>query len=137
MVDLQTVDMKEDGLTSEAAQKGQALLEAAWKAQGMDKLHEHKTYSVTAVDHWKGLMGKMGKVWPESKGTMELRYAVGSFDSQVEFLDGKEEGLLLVCRAGITMRSNQGKKLCSKKNQTNAFGLVYQPFIIFSSCRID
>ena len=94
MVDLQTVDMKEDGLTSEAAQKGQALLEAAWKAQGMDKLHEHSTYSVTAEDEWRGLMGRMGKVWPEARSALHLKYAVGSFDSQVEFLDGKEEGLI-------------------------------------------
>jgi len=125
MVDLQTVDMKGDGLTSEAAQKGQVLLETAWKAQGMDKLHEHKTYSVTAVDHWKGLMGKMGKVWPESKGTMELRYAVGSFDSQVEFLDGKEEGLIAGLQSWNYYEIEPGQDVAFKEkpNERIQFGL--------------
>ncbi|MFK7847299.1 MAG: hypothetical protein AB8G77_18535 [Rhodothermales bacterium] len=94
LADLQTQTLKRDGLQEEQIAKGKSLLTAAWKAQGMDKLTQYTTYSVVAEDHWRGLMGKMGKVWPESRSEIELKYAINTFDSQVTFLNGKEEGLM-------------------------------------------
>lgn len=93
LADLQTKTLKRDGIQEEQVAKGKSLLTAAWKAQGMDNLNQYTTYSVVAEDHWRGLMGKVGKVWPESRSNLELKYGIGTFDSQVTFLDGKKEGL--------------------------------------------
>ena len=92
-VDLRTKDFKKTGLEEAQMAKGKALLESAWQAQGMDNMVNHTTYAVQAEDHWKGLMGRMGKVWPEARSALSLKYAINTFDSQVTFLDGKEEGL--------------------------------------------
>ena len=92
-VDLQTKSLKQDGLQEEEIARGHALLASAWKAQGMDNMGQFKTYALVAKDHWRGLLGNMGKVWPESRSTIALKYGINTFDSQVTFLDGKDEGL--------------------------------------------
>ena len=50
-------------------------------------------YQVLAEDHWKGFMGKLGKVWPNANSKLEFKFEVESFDSQVTFLDGKRQNL--------------------------------------------
>lgn len=92
-VDLRTKSVKETGLQEEQVAKGKALLKAAWQAQGMDKLQEFSTYEVKAEDHWKGMLGKFGKPWPDSRSQMHFKYGINSFDSQVKFLAGKREGV--------------------------------------------
>ena len=125
MVDLQTVEVKEDGLTPEAVDKGQQLLHMAWQSQGMENLHNHTTYTVTAQDEWRGLLGKMGKPWPEVRSAMRFKYAVGSFDSQVEFLDGKEEGLIAGLQSWnyYEIRPGESLEFKEKANERIQFGL--------------
>jgi len=72
--------------------KGKELLEAAWKAQGLDRLAGVETYEVIASDHWPGMMGKMGDLWPWKRRRMALRYIPGTFDAQVESLEGEYAG---------------------------------------------
>ncbi|MEM7368675.1 MAG: hypothetical protein AAF587_08715 [Bacteroidota bacterium] len=92
LADLRTPHILEDGLSDADAEKGRALLESAWKAQGMDQLRKHKVYSVTLEDHWRGTMGKMSTLWPDQRIHMDIKYAINTFDSQLQFLDGKEKG---------------------------------------------
>lgn len=73
-------------------QKGRVLLDEAWTAQNMDRLSQHKVYEFIAVDHWKGALGKLAKIWPENESKLHMKYAVGNFDGQVDFLDGKKAG---------------------------------------------
>lgn len=89
--DLRTRTVKK-GDSQELELKGKALLDEAWKAQGMDKLRNHKTYSFTASDDWKGLMGTMGQMWPSMHQEMEMKYAVNTFDGTTTFKNGKWEG---------------------------------------------
>lgn len=93
LVDLQTKSLQEEGLNASDIERGKALLASAREAQGLDNMANFSTYSVIAEDHWKGMLGKMGKVWPSSRVDLELKYAVNTFDSQVTFLSGKAEGL--------------------------------------------
>ncbi|MEL6536785.1 MAG: hypothetical protein AAFQ98_15305 [Bacteroidota bacterium] len=81
-----------DEPTAEEMAKGKALLEAAWKAQGMDKLANVETYEVIASDHWRGMMGRMGDLWPWQRRRMALRFIPGTFDAQVESLEGEYDG---------------------------------------------
>ena len=58
----------------------------------MDRLREHRVYAVEGEDHWKGVMGRMSKVWPEARAKLKFQYAINTFDGRVEFLNGKRRG---------------------------------------------
>jgi hypothetical protein len=92
MADLRTKVIKKEGITIENTKKGKAILDRAWKAQGFDKIENHQVYSFKGKDTWKGMLGRMGKVWPDRKTEMNFKYEVGTFDGQVAFLDGKRNG---------------------------------------------
>lgn len=86
----QTVKTQHSDPANEA--QGRAVLDRAWKAQGADKLQAKGTYSYTATDDWKGLLGKVGKPWPSAHAELAFKHDVGSFDAQVTFLNGKRLG---------------------------------------------
>lgn len=92
LADLRTNHVLESGLSDSDAQKGRALLDAAWKAQGMDQLRSHQVYAVTVEDHWRGTMGKLSTLWPDARVQMDIKYAINTFNSQLTFLDGGEKG---------------------------------------------
>jgi len=91
--DLRTDAIKDNGIESANITKGKMILEKAWKAQGMDKIHDYKTYSFQAHDTWQGMLGKMGKIWKDNETQLEFKYRINSFDAQVQFLDGKDKGM--------------------------------------------
>lgn len=82
--------VKKEGVSKK--DKAVSILNEAWKAHGFDKMNSKQVYEITAADDWKGLMGKIGKLWPEQKQEMKLQYAFGTFDSRVTFLEGKKKG---------------------------------------------
>jgi hypothetical protein len=90
--DLRTKSIKNEGITTENANKGKEILERAWKKQGYDKLSDHKVYAYHGSDTWKGALGKMGQIWPDMKAEMDFKYQIGTFDGQVTFVDGKQSG---------------------------------------------
>lgn len=89
--DIRTKVVKQEKLSTDHVAKGKALLESAWKAQGYDKLQNHKVYSFQAHDKWRGFLGTVGKLWPEKEITMDFKYEVGTFDGQVTYTSGKEK----------------------------------------------
>ncbi len=91
-LDLRPKKLKKEGITDSATKKGKQVLEDAWVKQGYDKLKTHQVYSYHADDSWKGILGKMAKIWPEMNAEMEFKFQVGTFDGQVQFLDGKQKG---------------------------------------------
>lgn len=92
MADLRSPMLKKEGLSDVNVKKGRTILRDAWEAQGFQHLAKFKTYTAQGQDTWKGMMGKMGKVWPEAQSKIEYKYGVGTFDGQVSFQDGKREG---------------------------------------------
>ena len=58
----------------------------------MDKLEQFQTYSFTGKDTWKGPLGSVGKVWKDNITEMVFHYRIGSFDGQVKFLNGQDQG---------------------------------------------
>lgn len=87
-----TSTVKKEGMSNE--KKGRELLQKSWQAHGMSQLAIHDSYQLKATDHWKGLMGSMGKIWPEKETTVQLDYVIGTFDGRATLLTGKEEGLM-------------------------------------------
>lgn len=128
LADLRTKMIKEDGITGHNSEKGKQLLERAWKTQGFDKLKNHSVYSYTANDTWKGLLGRIGKIWPDRKSELTFKYRIGSFDGQVHFLDGKESGNYAGLQNWNYYEINDNKTnfsdKASRKNRKKVFGIA-------------
>ncbi|NMH89045.1 hypothetical protein [Flavivirga algicola] len=130
MADMRTKMIKKDGISSLNVDKGKALVERTWRKHGFSKLSNHKVYSLTAKDTWRGLMGKMGKPWPEAKSKLKFKYAINTFDSQVAFLNGKRENTIAGLQSWQYYEQEQQKDLeFTKYDKRIAFGLsAYQYF---------
>ncbi len=123
-VDLRTRLIKNQGITEINEKRGKDILELAWETHGYDNLSHRKNYTFQGKDIWRGLFGRLGKPWPEAESNMLFRFEVGSFDSQVTYLDGKQMGIT----AGLQSwnyyefeRKNAAKK--KKLNQRTRFAL--------------
>jgi hypothetical protein len=92
VLDLRTRSLKKTGITEASIKKGKKLLHKAWLAQGYDKLQNHVVYSYDAEDTWKGLLGKLGQIWPEKKIDLSFKYEIGTFDGRVTYKSGKKRG---------------------------------------------
>ena len=104
-VDLLPKELKGDKNALENEAKGKALLKKAWVAHGIDSLHQHQTYQFTGVDNWKGMMGDMGKLWPQTRTKLDFKYVTNTFDAQIEFLDGETKVKSPACSLGIITKS--------------------------------
>lgn len=122
--DIRTRLIKKKGITVENSIKGKAILDHAFTAHGFNELEKYSVYSFDAYDKWRGLMGRMGKLWPNKETNLHFNYEIGSFDGQVKFLDGKREGVT----AGLQnwnyyeQDSNENPKLV-KKDKRISFGI--------------
>jgi len=119
-------ESEETGLEAQ----GRYLLERAWKAQGMDSFFLHDTYTAMGTDEWKGLLGHMGKLWPEAKARLKMDFHAGTFTSRVTFLDGEQKGLVAGQQdwAYYEIRSDE-LLFKEKQNPRISFGLsAYQYF---------
>lgn len=136
IADLRTDALKENSISPSAEERGRSLLKASWKAQGMDQLSNFQTYEVIAQDHWKGLLGSMGNVWPVNQKDMRFRFAVNTFDSQVEVLEGKKKGFIAGQQSWNYYEKEQGKSIefKEKPDKRISFGLAaYQYFFELSN----
>jgi hypothetical protein len=111
LADLRTIEVKKSGVEEENINRGKALLEEAWLAQGMDKLMNHQVYQIEAHDTWKGALGKMGTVWRQPEADLRLRYKVNTFTGGVEILSGKSEGLMFGLQSWNYWEKPQGEEL--------------------------
>ncbi len=123
--DLRTSDIKKDRVTQADIDKGRQLLNKAVIAHGFDKLSEHKTYEAIVIDHFKGMMGKMGNPWGVNEEKISFKFSLGDFDTQMEILEGKKKGNL----AGIQSwdyyeRKNGNIDTNVKDDNDKIFGLA-------------
>lgn len=117
--------IKKDGLANKTLAK--QILNEAWKAHGYDRIDSQYVYEVTAEDHWKGLTGKFGKLWPKQKQEMKFQFAFGTFDSRVTFLNGKKEGDIRGLQAWEYYEIKKGDSIPQfrkKAHKKSAFGLA-------------
>lgn len=104
--------------------------------QGFDVLKEKNTYTVTATNHWQGLLGKIAKPWPEACAKLKFQYNFNTFDGRAAFLNGKKEGSIIGIQSGVyyeqinpDAKLEQIKRL-NKKQHKQKLGLeVFHYFI--------
>jgi len=130
MANLQPVLVKKHGVEKINAEKGKEILSKAWKTQGLNNLKSHQTYSFTATDSWKGMMGGIGKPWPEKRIQILFKYEVGTFNGQLNFLSGKRKGEIAGLQSWKYYEKNNNDLKFLKTDKKIAFGLsAYQYFI--------
>jgi len=123
IADLRSKEVKQDGVTVQNSEKGKLLLDQAWKAQGFDKLKTYKVYSYHGQDTWKGILGKMGNIWSESKSEMNFKYRIGTFDGQVKFENNSYAGLQNWNYYDIINKDTIFSDPKLKKNERIVFGI--------------
>ena len=130
MADLRPALIKKEGITKANTVKGKSILEEAWKKQGFDNLSDFESYSFHAEDTWKGMMGKIGKPWPEAKSNMLFKFEKGTFDGQVKYLDGKKANTTAGLQSWNYYEYERGEQVQKlKMNKRTRFGLsAYQYF---------
>ena len=131
--DLQTSAIKKEGVTAVNEQKGKDILNSIWKQHGYDKLNQSTVYSFEATDKWKGMLGKMGQIWPEMTIELEAKYLTGSFDGQIKYLDGREKGKVIGLQDWNYYENTDNKTTFldkdHRKNRRKVFGIAaYQYF---------
>ncbi len=130
IADMRTRMIKNEGISKNNEIKGKAILQKTWEKHGFSKLAKYQTYTLTANDTWKGFMGKIGKPWPEAKSELKLKYAINTFDSQVQFLNGKRKNTIAGLQSWKYYEQEQQKDIkFTDYNKRIAFGLsAYQYF---------
>jgi len=123
MADLQPVLIKKHGIEEKNAEKGKEILSKAWKTQGLNYLKSHQTYSFTATDSWKGMMGGIGKPWPEKQIEIQFKYEVGTFNGQLTFLSGKRKGEIAGLQSWKYYEKNNHDLKFIQTDKKIAFGL--------------
>lgn len=76
---------------SERETRGRALLDEAWRAAGGERTLAHQRARFELRDEWLGI-STLFNPWPDDDQRMQIELRTHTFDSQVEFLDGPEEG---------------------------------------------
>ena len=106
--------------------KGQEKLQLAWKKQGLDKISRFESYEVIGKDHWKGLVGSIGKMWPVNNSKMRWRFVVNTFDSQLTILEGKKTNFTAGLQSWKYYEGKDSSNLAfqSKNNKKVVFGLA-------------
>lgn len=82
--------VKTEGLKNKDQAK--SILKKSLAAQGRNNISKFDTYEVVANNYWKGIAGKIGTIWPAVDIDLNLKYAIGTFDGQVTYLNSKSIG---------------------------------------------
>lgn len=128
--DVRTKGLQQEGITLASESKGKELLEQVWKKQGGDKLANHTVYSFQGFDTWKkSTLGKIGKLWPDYKTTMEFQFQVDTLNGRLTFLDGEQKDKTVGIYNSNYYESENGKTefqdKTAKSNLRAVFGLSH------------
>ncbi|MDA8020992.1 MAG: hypothetical protein MPN21_26440 [Thermoanaerobaculia bacterium] len=84
-------DLRPEGLdvtAPQVAERGRALLRAAWERHGGAAWKEHATLQMTGTDFWR----EPGPWWPQQNQDVRLLQLLGTFTSRATLLDGPGAG---------------------------------------------
>ncbi len=136
MADLRTAYLEEQGGSSALAQKGRAILEQAAARHGYQKLLTFETFELIGKDEWAGLLGSFGNPWPVNNERMRLQFAVNSFDSRMEILEGDDTGLIWGLQSWQTYMHEPGDSLRFEENEGIGFALAAYSYFLESPGRL-
>ena len=85
-------DLRPPDLEEMAEIDARALLEEACRKHGLSVWREHQIYTVTFTDRFEGLKGWYANTFGQNPVSMQCNFAIGRFEGEMEFLDGKKQG---------------------------------------------
>lgn len=93
IADLRTDELVRQEVTN-PSEKGRELMQMTYEKMGYDKLHNATVYEMTSNFDWATVWSMMPmNSLPGSKNKdIRFRFAVNSFDGQVEYLEGGKKG---------------------------------------------
>lgn len=101
-------------------------------ALGLDALTETETYVVQTRFDWHGAWGLMPmNALPGNKGKqMEMRLATGTFDGQVEWLEGRREGLTRGLQSWQGYRQRDDEALVQRGSARTDWGIATYHYLL-------
>ncbi len=118
--DLRTEIVEKEDMEVQQVEKGRRLLQEMAAAHGWDAYRSFESARVVFRDEWGGGVKQMAAMpWKKNAELMELSYLIGTADSRLTFLEGKQEGEVWGIQhwatyteeAGGTAQFKQQKKL--------------------------
>lgn len=139
--DLRTPSVKQSTSLESLEAKGKALLQEAYKAHGMEDLKQYDGYEMDARFKFHAPFRTMNmdpfKVGP--KDEVKLRYAVNSFDGQMEYMNGKRKGQVYGAQSFVNYKKLPGEKVkyYKRARQRNAWGTTAYHYLTEIPMRIQ
>lgn len=129
-VNLLPATIKNNPNSNELENKGKEILAVSNEAHGTANLLKHDVYQLKGTDDWQGMMGGMGKLWPQKNTEISIKYGVNTFDAQLAFESGKTEQQVVGLQSWNYYEVEDNKpNFDVKDNDRNIFGMAaYQYF---------
>ncbi len=86
------------------------------KNQGFDLMKAKNVYAFTGTDEWNGFLGKMAKIWPDTKTDIRFKHNFNTFDGNGIFLNGEKEGDLIGVQSWMYYEKKKGQKQVTIKD---------------------
>ena len=114
-----------------SAQIAEEKLEKVLEAQGFQVLKEKQLYQARVTDDWKGLLGKMAKLWPDPNTQFQFRFNFNTFDGNADVLSGEKQGDLIGVQSWQYYEKAGGTDRLEKAEaKTHEFGIVVLHYFI-------
>jgi len=139
--DLRTQTIKQSTDTKSLEEQGRKLLAEAYQAHGMDDLKKHLGYEVDAQFKFHFPFRTMNmnpfKVGPDDQ--VRLRYAVNTFDGQMEYLAGRKKGQIYGAQSFVNYKivPEEEVKFYKRKQERHAWGTTAYHYILEIPMRIQ
>gem|GEM_PF-2963861 len=139
--DLRTSLIK-NGTEQNLEEKGKALLAEAYKAHGMDAFKQHQVYEVDANFKFHFPFRSMMNMDPFKVGPnddVKLRYAVNSFDGQIEYMNGNRKGDIYGTQSFKNYKLLPGEeaKFYKRKQERRAWAVTAYHYLLEIPMRIQ
>ena len=129
--DLTTQYIKQNGVTMTGEQLGRKILIETQKAVNIKQLLNYKNYRVKLIDCFSGLSGQLANPYKDKCTSFELLLQPQTFNSQLKFISGKEQGKVCGMENYKTYQVVNHEKVFKKDKRTKFWLPTYQYFIEF------
>lgn len=138
MADMRTKMVENSPGVSQLNTKGEKLLKESVKAMGYDNFDRYETFSVKNEFDWHYPWTAMPlNSLPGNKNKEAIfRFAVNSFDGQVEYLEGRKKGDIHGIQSWESYEAKNGNELEFKKDKRRNWGLATYHYLIEAPNRI-
>ncbi len=86
------LSMTTQGPTPQSEAMARNKIQETIDRQGFRRMAHHQVYQYTVRDHWRGVLARMARLWPEVDAHLHFKQNFNTFDSRMTFLNGDRSG---------------------------------------------